>query len=75
MRAGCRCHRLRDCTHASDRMSPHASLAVHFAERVMQEHIGRAQCVGTGQIADDGVEAEHGFDRIRLKPCVERVAG
>src|SRR5436190_7157197 len=32
-------HRLRDSTHATDRMAPYAFAPVHFSEHMMQQHI------------------------------------
>ena len=40
----------------------------------MQQHIAGTGRIRTCQIADDGVEAEHGLDRIGLEPFVENVA-
>ena len=68
-------HRLRDRAHAADGVTPHAVIAVHFAERVMQQHIGGARRVGARQVAHDRVEAEHRLDRIGFEPLIERVAG
>ena len=68
-------HRLRDRAHAADGVAPHALLAVHLAERVVQHHIGRAGGVGAGVIADDGVEAEQRLDQIAFEPLVEHLAG
>ena len=50
-------------------------LAVHFAEDVMQQHIGGARRVRARQIADHRIEAEHGLDRIGIEPAVEHLAG
>ena len=68
-------HRLRDRAHAADGVAPGALLAVHLAEAMMQQHIGRARRVGARVIADDAVEAVGRLDRIALEPAVEIVAG
>ncbi len=68
-------HRLRDRTHAADGMAPGALDAVHFAEHVMQQHVGAAGRVRAGVIADDAVEAEHGLDRLALEETVEVFGG
>ena len=68
-------HRLRDRAHAADGVAPHALLAVHLAEAMMQQHVGRARRVGARVVADDAVEAIDGLDRIALEPAVEIVAG
>ena len=57
-RGAARRHRLRDRAHAADRVAPHALLAVHLAEHVVQQHIGRARRVGARIVADDAVEAK-----------------
>ena len=75
MGTGGACHRLRDGAHAADGVAPHALLAVHFAEDVMQQHVSGARRVRARQIADHRIEAEHGFDRIGLEPAIEHVAG
>ena len=41
--------------------------AVHLAEAVMQQHIGRARRIGARIIADDGIEAERRLDRRRSR--------
>ena len=64
-------HRLRDRAHAADGVAPRALLAVHLAEDVVEQHIGRARRVGAGEIADHRVEAERGLDRLALEPAVE----
>ena len=69
------CHRLRDGPHAADGVAPHALLAVHFAEDVMQQHVSGARRVRARQIADHRIEAEHGLDRIGIEPAVEHIAG
>jgi hypothetical protein len=43
-------------------MAPGALLAVHFAEDVVEQDIGRAGRVDAGIIADHRVEAEGGLD-------------
>ena len=68
-------HRLRDRAHAADGVAPHALLAVHLAERVVQHHVGRAGGVGAGVIADDGVEAEQRLHQIVLETLVQHLAG
>ena len=72
--AGGSCHGLRDRAHAANGVSPHARLAVHLAEHVVQQHIGGAGAVRAREIADHGIEAEHRLDRIGLEPRVEHVA-
>ena len=74
-RRALRRHRLRDRAHAAARMSPLASLAVHLAEDVMQQHVRRTGRIGARVIADDGVEAEGGLDRAGLEPPIEHLAG
>ena len=68
-------HRLRDRAHAADGVPPHARTAIHFAERMMQQHIGGPRRIGTRQIADDGVKAQHRLDRIGFEPAIERFTG
>ena len=68
-------HRLRDRAHAADGVAPGALLAVHLAEAVVQQHVGRARRVGARVVADDAVEAVGRLDRIALEPAVEIVAG
>ena len=68
-------HRLRDRPHAADRVAPRALLAVHLAEAVMQQHVGRARRVGARVVADDAVEAVGGLDRRALEPAVEVMPG
>ncbi len=68
-------HRLRDRPHAADRMTPLSALAVHFAEYMVQQDVGRPRRPGTGVVADDGVEAEGRLDRVGLEPAVEHVTG
>ena len=67
-------HRLCDRTHAADRVSPRPFLAVHFADGVMQQHIGGAGSVRARIISHDRVEPERGLDRIAFEPAVEPVA-
>src|SRR5262249_11760923 len=59
----------------ADRVAPKALLAVHLAEGVMQENIGRTGRVGTRVISDDGIEAQPGFHELTLEPAVEVVGG
>ena len=61
-------HRLGDRAHAADGVAPDALLAVHLAEGMVQHHIGGAGGVGTGVVADDGVEAEQRLDQIAFEP-------
>ena len=56
-------------------MPPCPSLAVHFAENVVQQHVRRTGRVGAREIADHRIEAKCGLDRLRLEPAVEQVAG
>ena len=65
-------HRLGDRAHAADGVAPGALLAVHLAEHVVQQHIGRAWRVRAGIVADHGVEAEGGLDRLALEPAVQK---
>ncbi len=67
-------HRLADCAHAAQRVSPGAALAVHFAERVVQKHVGRAGRIGAREMPDLGVEAERRLEGIGLEPPVEELA-
>ncbi len=68
-------HRLRDRAHAADGVAPHALLAVHLAEGMVQHHIGGAGRVGAGVVADDGVEAEQRLDQVALEALVQHLAG
>ena len=68
-------HRLGDRTHAAERVPPLPALAVHYAEHVMEQHVGRSGLIGTREIADDRIEAEGGFERIGFEPPVEQIAG
>jgi hypothetical protein len=68
-------HCLCDSAHAAYGMAPHAFLPVHFAEDVMEKHIGGARRVGTREAADYRVEAEHGLDGIGVKPVVHHGPG
>src|SRR5262249_8826510 len=72
-RTSLRRHGLRDRAHPADRVSPLPSLAVDFADDVVQQHVARAGRIGTRKITDDCIESERGLDRIRLKPAVENV--
>jgi len=56
-------------------MAPHAFLAIHLAEAMVQENIGRTRRVGARIIADNAVKAEGGLDRCAFKPAVEEIAG
>src|SRR5690606_24160866 len=60
--------------HAADAVPPRTLLAVHLAEDMVEEDISAAGRVGTGVIADDGVEAEGGVDRLAFEPAVEHRA-
>ena len=68
-------HGLGDRAHAADRVAPGARNAVHFAEDVVQQDVGRARGVGAAEIADDGVKAQHRLDRVALEPVVQPVPG
>src|SRR5262249_29179556 len=74
-RRRCFRHRLRDRTHAADRMAPYAAPTVHLAKAMMQQHIGRAGRIRARVITDDAVEPVGGFDRRALEPAVEISAG
>ena len=63
--------RFADRAHAADGMAPGAALAVHFAEAVVQQHVGRARMVGAGVVADHRVEAERRLDRLGLEPVLQ----
>ena len=67
-------HRLGDGAHSADGVAPDAFLAVHLAEHVVQQHIGRARRVGARIVADDAVEPVGGLDRRALEPAVEIIA-
>ena len=67
-------HRLRDRAHAAHGVAPRALPAVHLAEDVVQQHVGRPGRVGARVVADHGVEAEGGLDRLALEPAVEEGA-
>ncbi len=56
-------------------MTPLSALAVHLAEHVVQQHVGGSGRVGAREIADDGVEAECGLERLGFEPAIEHVAG
>ena len=56
------------------RVAPGALLAVHLAERVVQQHVGRARAVGTGVVAHHRVEAEGRLDRLALEPAIQETA-
>ena len=56
-------------------MAPHAGLAVHFAEQVMQQHVRAARRVRAGEIADHRIPTEHRLQRLALEPAVEQFAG
>ena len=64
-------HGLGDRAHAADRVSPHALLAVHLAEAMVQQDIGRAGRVGARISADNAVKAEDGLDRRAFEPAVQ----
>ena len=68
-------HRLRDRTHAADGVPPGAALAVHLAEAVVQQHVGRARRGRRRVVADDSVEGEGALDDVALEPAVEEVGG
>ena len=68
-------HRLGDRAHAADSVAPHAGLAVHLAEHVMQQYVAAARRVGAGKISHDRVEAEQSLDRIGVEPAVQYVTG
>ncbi len=51
-----------------------SALSVHFAECVVQEHVGRAGRIGAREMPDLRVESEHRLDRIAFEPVVEQVA-
>ena len=73
-RLGLRAHRLRDRAHAADRVAPGALLAVHLAEHVVQQHVGRARRIRAREVAHHAVEAEAGLDRLGIEPAVQPVA-
>ena len=68
-------HELADASHAADGMAPAALLAVHFAEAVVQQHVGRAGRVRTRIVADHRVPAEHALEHVALEQLIEPVAG
>ena len=63
-------HGLRDRAHAAHRMSPDAGLAVHFAEHMVQQHIGAARRVRARVVADHGVETVQRLHGVALEPVV-----
>ena len=67
-------HRLRNCTHAAKRVPPLTALAVHFAEHVMEQHVGRSRLIRTREIADNRIEPKRRLDRLRFEPTIEDVA-
>ena len=69
------CHRLRDGAHAADGMAPHPALAVHLAEAMMQQHIGRAGRRRGREGADDAIERQRPLDDVALEPAVEEIGG
>jgi hypothetical protein len=56
-------------------VAPDAALAVHLAERVVEQHISRAGRVWARIGTDHRVEAEHGLHQVVLEPMVEMIAG
>ncbi len=55
------------------RMAPDTGFAVHLAEAVVQQHVGRAGRRGRREGADDAVESEGGLDRLVLEPLGQEV--
>ena len=55
-------------------MTPHAWLAVHLAEAMVQQHIGRTRGRWRGVGSDDGIESEERLDLVAFEPAVEIVA-
>ena len=51
------------------------ALAVHLAEAMVQQHIGRARRRRRRVGADDAVEGEGGLDDVALEPAVEKIGG
>ena len=68
-------HGLGDGTHAADSVTPDAFFAVHLAEAMMHENIGRTGRIGACIIADDAVEPEGCLDGRAFEPAVEEIAG
>ena len=66
-------HGLGNGAHAANGVAPGALLAVHLAEGVVQQDIGRAGIVGARVVPDDRIEAEQGFDRLALEPVGQEV--
>ena len=67
-------HRLGDGPHAADRVAPGPAHAIHLAEDMVDQHIGRARRVGAGVISDHGVETHQALQHIGLEPVVEQFA-
>ena len=56
-------------------MAPAAGLAVHFAEQVVQQHVGAARRVRAGVIADHRIPAQHRLQRRAFEVVVKQFAG
>ena len=68
-------HGLGDRAHAADRVAPHAGLAVHLAEQVVQQHVGAARRVRAGEIADHRIPAQYGLQRLAFEIVIQQFAG
>ena len=55
-------------------MPPAALVAVHLAEDMVEQHIGRSRRIGAGIVADHRIEAERGLHRRALEPLAEELA-
>ena len=65
------CHGLGDGAHAADGVAPGALDATRLAEDMVEEDIGAARRVGAGEMADNGIKAQHRLDRIAFEPAIE----
>jgi hypothetical protein len=63
-----------DGAHAAAGDTPGAGLALHLAERMVQQYVGGAGLVGVGKVADDPLEAQQPLEGYALEPGIEVVA-
>src|SRR5688572_12193579 len=68
-------HGRGDRAHAADRMTPDPALAVHLAERMVQQHVAGAWRVRAAVEAYHRVEAVERLHQIVLEPAIEVLAG
>jgi hypothetical protein len=67
-------HGLGDRPHAAARLAPGAALAVHLAEHVVQQHVGRAGGVRARHVAHQPLEAVDPLECLVLETLVEEIA-